>query len=272
MGFQRADFLRAVLEEGIGADIVVETDSSGVRTGLRSYFAGLTQNQGPICTITPSGLKRHLVSIEFGKFSLPCIAQMQGAKDESLEVARALVRQVASEHAVEIEPAQNLNSWSVVSPEFKIRATVREIESPTSADSIAKTAKTVMVPLMAAMAELIGYEEAEQETHGELEGTIVLTEVLRRERSPRNRLLCLSIHGRKCIACDLQPDERYGEAGNIIEVHHLEPLALTNSPRRYNPARDLVPLCPSCHRAVHTRKPVPYTIEELKEFLARGVT
>lgn len=268
MSSQRAALLREVLERGIGADIVVETDSSGPRTSLRTYFSGLTQNQGPVCTIVPSGLKRHTVSVAFGNFSLPCIAQMQSAGEESFAIARGLVQQIARIHKVELSPDQDFELWTVAGPDFRIKVTVRDVEEPAKAESMAKTARTVMVPLMAAMAELIGYDEVDAE--GDVEGTSKETTILRRERSPRNRLLCLSIHGDKCAACGVLPAEVYGEAGGIMEVHHLEPLALSASPRTYDPKTDLVPLCPSCHRAVHTRRPVPYTVEELKELLTRG--
>ncbi|MOA48213.1 HNH endonuclease [compost metagenome] len=67
------------------------------------------------------------------------------------------------------------------------------------------------------------------------------------------------------MACGLEPRLEYGEAGSIIEVHHLEPLALLKEPRPYDPRADLVPLCPSCHRAVHTRRPIPFSIEELRD-------
>ena len=72
----------------------------------------------------------------------------------------------------------------------------------------------------------------------------------------------------KCVACGLEPKLRYGDtAGAIIEVHHLEALSLQAEPRPYDPAVDLVPLCPNCHRAVHTRRPVPLPIDELKSMV-----
>ena len=73
----------------------------------------------------------------------------------------------------------------------------------------------------------------------------------RRERNPRNRLLCLQIHGEVCAVCDLDPRTAYGDAGSIIEVHHLQQLASSDKARHYDPAVDLVPLCPNCHKAVH---------------------
>lgn len=265
----RVDLLREVLEQGIGAAIVVDTDSSGLRTGLRSYFAGLTQNQGPVCTITPSGLRRHSVTVRFGKFSNPCIAQMQAASEERQLVARALVHEVAKVREVTLLPEQQLDTWSITGPAFAIEVVVRDVKDHASAEAVARTANEVMVPLMASMAELIGYDEAES-TAGEVEGNVVEEMVRRRERSPRNRLLCLSIHGHRCAACGFVPAGTYGDAGGIMEVHHLEPLGLTELPRHYDPRSDLVPLCPNCHRAIHTRRPVPYTLDELKDVLRRA--
>lgn len=265
----RVDLLREVLEQGIGADIVVETDSSGLRTGLRSYFAGLTPNQGPVCTITPSGLRRHSVTVRFGKFSNPCIAQMQAASEERRLVARALVHEVARVNELALLPEQQLDAWFITGPAFAIEVVVRDVRDHASAEAVARTANEVMVPLMAAMAELIGYDEAEG-TAGDIEGNIVEGLVRRRERSPRNRLLCLSIHGHRCAACGFVPAGTYGDAGGIMEVHHLEPLGLAELPRHYDPRNDLVPLCPNCHRAIHTRRPVPYTLDELREILNRA--
>ena len=59
----------------------------------------------------------------------------------------------------------------------------------------------------------------------------------------------------------------YGEGVGVIEVHHLEPLALLVDPRAYNPETDLVPLCPNCHRAVHTQRPRPIELEALHQMI-----
>ncbi len=128
---------------------------------------------------------------------------------------------------------------------------------------------------MAAMAELIGYDVVEEDPEKAevpaFEGAILESVVRRRERNPRNRLLCIRFHGEKCCACGLEPKLRYGDlAGAIIEVHHLEALSLLAEPRPYVPVADLVPLCPNCHRAVHTRRPVPLPVEELKSLLEMG--
>ena len=123
---------------------------------------------------------------------------------------------------------------------------------------------------MAAMAELIGYDVIEDLRHEEVpayEGAILQSVVKRRERNPRNRLLCIRIHGERCFACGSEPRMTYGDAGSIIEVHHLEPLALLMESRPYDPRTDLVPLCPNCHRMVHTKRPIPLTMDDLKAIL-----
>lgn len=51
---------------------------------------------------------------------------------------------------------------------------------------------------------------------------------------------------------------------HIIECHHLNPLS--EGEARITNIKDLVSLCPTCHRIVHLRKP-PFTIEEAKEII-----
>ena len=96
-------------------------------------------------------------------------------------------------------------------------------------------------------------------------GALVMTERQVPEPGPGQVLLRV----RACAVCRTDPRDVYGDAGGIIEVHHLEPLALLSSPRPYDPVSDLVPLCPCCHRAVHTKRPVPHTPDELAAMMRR---
>lgn len=261
---ERISALQGVLERGVGAAVIVQTDSTGARSGLTACFADLGANNGPAVSIFPTGLRRHRVTVGFGRFARQCIEQMQDAPAERMTVARALLRRAASAGDCTIAPGQDLDTWAVTSADFGIEIIVPSGQEPAAEEAIARTADTVMVPLMATLAELIGYEDAEAVEY-DIEGRVTEGVVTRRERSPRNRLLCLSIHGHRCAVCGLQPETLYGEAGSIIEVHHLEPVSNLAEPRPYDPATDLVPLCPNCHRAAHTRRPVPWTIAELKE-------
>lgn len=96
------------------------------------------------------------------------------------------------------------------------------------------------------------------------EGAQLKFEATRYERDRRNRSTALAIHGYACFACGSDLSDRYGSAAvGLIEVHHLTPVSKLGPGYRINPATDLVPLCPNCHRVAHRRDP-PFTVEELR--------
>jgi 5-methylcytosine-specific restriction protein A len=112
-------------------------------------------------------------------------------------------------------PGQELAGWRVMDGSFRICATVRDLDQPNSDHALVSTCREVIVPLMAAMAELIGYDliETSAQPQEEVpEGAVLRSVVRRRERNPRNRLLCIRIHGERCVACGLEPRLRYGAA------------------------------------------------------------
>ncbi len=249
------------LATGTGASIAVRELLDGkLRRGLRIWFDDLDEMHGPVAELRPHGLKSHAVRLFFGPFSARVRANITAAEEEDVKVARALIRSVARVADVRLSSG-DVDTWSAVQPDFVATVVHRHHDlHPDSEAAITDTCREVMVPLMAAMAELIGYEPIEVTAGSmdlQIEGAIDRATVRRRERSPRNRLLCFRIHGRRCKVCGFDPAEVYGEGMDIIEVHHLEPLALLAEPRAYNPETDLVPLCPNCHRAVHTQRPQP---------------
>lgn len=262
----KKDLILRELEEGTGAAIAAAVDKSGRRSGLRIWFGDLDQKHGPVAELKPYGLKGHSVGLSFGSFSGEIIGQIRRASSEDVQLARALIASIRSDIAVEIS-GQDISDWTVTSGSFRMTARIRDQDHPHEDVAIIAICRDVIVPMMAAMAELIGYDVIEEEVHDDVpafEGAILQSVVQRRERNPRNRLLCIRIHGERCAVCGLEPRRAYGEAGSIIEVHHLEPVALLVEPRPYDPCTDLVPLCPNCHRALHTRRPIPLGIEELK--------
>lgn len=100
------------------------------------------------------------------------------------------------------------------------------------------------------------------------EGEAVFSYRVGYERNPEARLACLKHHGFKCIACETNMESVYGEiAREFIHVHHLNQIADAGGAREVDPVNDLVPLCPNCHAVAHRREP-PFTVEELKNFLA----
>lgn len=258
------------LEEGTGAVIAVAMDNGGLRSGMRIWFDDLDQQHGPVAEIRPYGLKAHRVELAFGNFSGAVIRQIRQASAEDRQLAMALVASIDQAVSLSIA-AQELADWTVKDGSFRMTATIRHDVRPDSDEAVSETCREVIVPMMAAMAELIGYDVVEDNAicdETAFEGAIKPSLVNRRERNPRNRLLCIRLHGEICAACGLAPRRRYGDnAGGIIEVHHLEPLANIGSPRPYDPETDLVPLCPTCHRVAHTRRPLPWEVEDIRRML-----
>lgn len=63
----------------------------------------------------------------------------------------------------------------------------------------------------------------------------------------------------------------YGISG-IIHVHHLAPLHESTGVREVDPEKDLIPVCPNCHAAIHAKrnefnKPDVYSPNEIRRRL-----
>ena len=88
----------------------------------------------------------------------------------------------------------------------------------------------------------------------------------RRKRAARLKKQAAEIHGRACLCCGFISEKRYaGIKKVIIDFHHIYPLGALVGPVKVR-ANDLIPLCPNCHRAVHTRVP-PIRWEVLRKSL-----
>ena len=95
---------------------------------------------------------------------------------------------------------------------------------------------------------LIGpvFEEGEQSTR--------LSRYVERNAAARQR--CLEIHGYQCQVCEKSMSDLYGEKGKgVIDVHHLQELAQRDGRHIVDPEKDLIPVCPNCHRMIHTTQP-----------------
>lgn len=72
------------------------------------------------------------------------------------------------------------------------------------------------------------------------------------ERNPQARLACLRRHGSVCCICGFDFARAYGpEFSGFIHVHHLRPLSEIRSDYVVDPEKDLRPVCPNCHAALH---------------------
>ena len=74
------------------------------------------------------------------------------------------------------------------------------------------------------------------------------------ERNPQARAACLAYHGYTCKICGMSFEKTYGpEFKNIIEVHHIVPLNQIGEAYVMDPINDLIPVCPNCHTALHSK-------------------
>lgn len=91
------------------------------------------------------------------------------------------------------------------------------------------------------------------------------------ERSSKNRLAAIKIHGTKCMACGFDFGKFYGKQGkDFIEVHHVKPLHEVNGEMEVNPETDLICLCSNCHRMIHRDPHHTLSLEELKQIIAEN--
>ena len=259
--------IREEIREKIGINVKGSTTPTKPRKSLSFWFDNFNRSNGPVFSIRPSGLKRHVISIGFGPYAATCIEHIKNtATQESYSLAYAFIEELDKVFNVKVNDSPFHDNWKIDTG-FSIEVSRNNLKQNDS-ECISDSIEFAMIPLMAAVAELIGYEEIVQEEADE-EGSLKQSVITKRERSPRNRLLCLSIHGEKCSVCGFDPITIYGPGlGSILEVHHIEPLSEAEEARVYNPRTDLVPLCPNCHRAIHKRKPA-YKPDELKEILIR---
>lgn len=266
-----SEIIAAELAEGTGAGISLSQGSRGLQTGLDIWFSDLNKSAGPVVELRSHGLKSHQVDLRFGMYSRDTLKLIAEAPAEDQLLARSLISSITPHAEISID-GQGVETWQVSDGTFRMSARLKHQQSSNNADAAIKTSREVIVPMMAAMAELIGYDLIETENiSGEMEGALTKVEVVRRERNPRNRLLCLRLHGNTCKCCGLSPGKTYGESGSIIEVHHIQPLSDLKKPREYDPLLDLVPLCPNCHRAIHTKRPSPHLVSELQAIMSNDV-
>jgi 5-methylcytosine-specific restriction protein A len=104
--------------------------------------------------------------------------------------------------------------------------------------------------------EIYGLEKFE-------EGGVITVTVNKYERNLKAKKKCLEHYGRVCKVCGFRDFEKYGDEIGIIEVHHIKPISEMGVLYMIDPLKDLMPVCPNCHRAIHSRKPA-LELSELK--------
>lgn len=91
------------------------------------------------------------------------------------------------------------------------------------------------------------------------------------ERDRRNRQRAIAIHGLRCFGCEVDMGEKYGPyAQGLIHIHHIVPVSLMEGPRKVDPAKELVPVCPNCHAVIHRQRDSTLSIDQLRKLLDKG--
>lgn len=99
------------------------------------------------------------------------------------------------------------------------------------------------------------------------EGSVKLVTSKQYERDPRARAVAIKIHGDHCNICGMEFGKVYGSfAEGFIECHHIVPVSEKAKDYVVDPSKDLIPVCPNCHRMLHHKKPdgTCPTVEELQ--------
>ena len=94
----------------------------------------------------------------------------------------------------------------------------------------------------------------------------------RYERSSSARQACLQANGNACAICGFDFAKAYGpEFVGIIQVHHITPISEIGHEYQVDPIHDLIPVCPNCHVALHSKPGGTYTPDELRALLRRAI-
>ena len=101
-----------------------------------------------------------------------------------------------------------------------------------------------------------------------VEGSRCTVELDRFERSRAAREACIAAHGAVCSICGFDFSKAYGpHFSGIVQVHHIVPLSVVDSEHDVDPVTDLIPVCPNCHVALHSKPGGVYTPGELRDIM-----
>lgn len=262
----KPETLAAYFLEKTGLEIwCVTSDSS-----YSFHFGGLTESDGVFLTLELKGLMRHLVSLEYGSYSKIVRDLIREAPGIKMELADSMSDAAFNSENVKRrtdKPFSEICTDASPKTELLQRS---DIDNQAGDEEIWRSLNNLILPLILALAELVGHkDDLTFEDVGEEEGLEYLRSSVARERSPRNRAMCLMLQGSNCKVCGFDASLVYGPNCDLVEVHHLEPLSCFQGSRVFNPMEDLVPLCPNCHRAIHKRSP-PHSLSELKSLMGLG--
>ena len=192
-------------------------------------------------------------------FSVDCVMNLKDTSKEEKEIAlrlcKALMLPVSDKDEDTI-----IYSWHL--PSFVDNTNRLFIDFDTLVNKeIPKIEKEWADKLNNVTASEVNYEEGEEKTFT----------LNKYERNRKAREACLAAHGTACAVCGIDFGKEYGpEFAGKIEVHHIVPISEIGGTYVVDPIKDLIPVCPNCHMALHSKKGGVYTVEELKAILAKN--
>ena len=261
----------------------------GDRVGVAVRAKILNEGDGGCCELTPLDLHPNEgFAVQFrlgwrsveavfvpGSFSGQLIARMGECDIEARQTfgafatallarkVKVLMRVNGSETdplAADAWPAQ----WSKAELSLKQTPIVVEPENDAQHERLVID---LVVPIFGMAVALIGAEENELSTTGELEGRAIQTIATRYERKRLNREACIQLKGSRCVVCGFDFAQTYGPLGiDYIEVHHLKSVASIGADYFIDVAADLAPVCSNCHAMAHREEP-PVPLERLRELV-----
>lgn len=217
-----------------------------------------------------------------GPFAGPLISEMGAVgQDERLTFSR-LAAECATRNAVVTLTVNGVNcpigdvsawpgEWRTVELALRRSPAIVNTEDEVANDAEVLSWMMRFTGLTLALLPVERLEDAVQSNpEGLPEGASVRVVVNRYERSQINRANCLTLHGSRCKACDLDFGEAYGAVGEgFIHVHHVVPVSQLGPDYIIDPLMDLVPLCPNCHAMAHRADP-PIPVGDIRDMLSAG--
>jgi len=210
-----------------------------------------------------------------GTFSAPLITQMglAGGENRSAFVAFASAldlrktRILFRVNGMDVSPV-DAGSWPSDWKRLEIKAhSAPQVINPADIAQMRQLILDLVIPIFGMLIALIGVEEEEIPTEGEVEGRPIQTLITRYERKRVNREACIQLKGLRCAACGFEFADFYGPLGaGYIEVHHTIPISKLGPGYQINVSTDLEPLCSNCHAMVHKEDP-PLSISRLRELI-----
>jgi len=213
------------------------------------------------------------ISFEPGKFAKDLLTAM-GRVDQAGRTNFSAILSACERDGAQIDFQVNGQSYPVTGEEVWECHWERLVLKLTKRDENLSDDEGILEDWTARFAEVVAAivpreaEVEEDELQGYPEGAKEQKTVNKYERDPRNRERVIDLKGAVCQGCGFEFEKVYGQmAKGIIDVHHTTPVSqLSEKNYCINLEKDLVPLCPNCHRVVHRRNP-PLTVEELRQIL-----